>query len=195
MAAFSFKNTMIKGIALAAPLSIALYILLRFVKIFEKIIAPFAKKFEVDTFLGEITLSVLAVITMLAVAFAFGLLMQIPIISKSGKQLEDLILKMIPSLNHLKLMAVEKLDAENAVTNWKPILIEKGNGFMPAYLIEESAEWITFSKVKMPGTDPGDVFIEKKDGIKFTYISMSQLLDFNKQFGKGYIGFIEKEIK
>jgi uncharacterized membrane protein len=137
---------MIKGIALGAPLGIALYVLLRFIKIFEKIISPFAKKFEVETIFGEITLSILALLCMLAIAFFLGLLMQLPLISKLGKQLQEVILKMFPSLNHLKLMALEKLEIKNVATNWKPVLIEKGNGFTPAYLIDESTEWITFSK-------------------------------------------------
>jgi hypothetical protein len=194
MAAFSFKRTLIKGIALGAPLAIALYVFLRFVKIFEKIIAPFAKKFEVESIFGEITLSILAILSMLVLTFLLGLLMQLPFIAKLSRQLEDIILNMVPSLNHLKLMAVEKLDAENASTNWKPVLIEKGNSFLPAYLIEESADWITYSKIKIPGTDPGDVVVEKREGIGYTAISMTQLRQYNKQFGKGYISMIEKDI-
>lgn len=194
MAAFSFKRTLIKGIALGAPLAIAFYVFLRFVKIFEKIITPIAKKFEVESIFGEITLTILAIASMLVLTFLLGLLMQLSLIAKLSKQLEDVILKMVPSLNHLKLIAVEKLDAENAATNWKPVLIEKGSCFLPAYLIEESAKWITYSKIKIPGTDPGDMVVEKKEGIKYSALSMSQLKQYNKQFGKGYISLIEQDI-
>jgi uncharacterized membrane protein len=57
MTKFSLKSTIVRGIALAFPLSVVLYVLYKFIKIFEKIIGPIAKKFEIERVFGEITLT------------------------------------------------------------------------------------------------------------------------------------------
>lgn len=192
MANFSFKKTIIKGIALGAPLGIAVYILLRFIKIFEKIIAPFAKKFEVETIFGEITLSILAVLFMVVLAFLLGLLMQFPFVANIRRKIEAVILNMFPSLNRLKLMATEKLDIENAANKWRPVLLQKGKEYLPAFIIDEAGDWVTFAKVKAPSTEPGDIVVTNRSEVSYTEISMEEMKKFNKQFGKGYISLIGK---
>jgi hypothetical protein len=193
MRTFSFKKTIARGIALALPLGIVAYIFLRFVRLFEKIISPFAKKFGVESIFGDITLTLLAIIAILVITFLLGLLMQFSFVSNIRKQIEAVVLKVFPSLNHLKLMAAEKLDIENAVTNWTPVLLKKGEEYLPAFIIEEAGEWITLAKVKAPSTEPGDILVTKRNEVSYTQISMKEMKNFNKQFGKGYISVIEKK--
>lgn len=172
------------------PLSIVVYVIYKFIKIFEKIISPFAKKFGVDNVLGEITLTFFAILVILAIVFVLGLLMQIPLVRNMRKFVEGWILKFVPSLNHLKLMAVEKMDLENATTNWKPVLMLKGDQYLPAFVIEENNEWITLALAKAPSTEPKDMLIIKKGSVSYKEITMKQMKDFNKQFGKGYLSVI-----
>jgi hypothetical protein len=190
MASFSLKRTIGRGIALALPLSIVLYVIYKFIKIFEKVIAPIANKFGVENVLGEITLTFFAVLVILAIVFILGLLMQISLVRNTRKYVEGWILKFVPSLNHLKLMAVEKMDLENATTNWKPILLLKGDQYLPAFIIEENNEWITLALSKAPSTEPKDMLIVKKNSISYKEITMKQMSDCNKQFGKGYLSVI-----
>lgn len=190
MASFSLKRTIGRGIALALPLSIVVYVLYRFIKIFEKVIAPFAKKFGVDNVLGEITLTFFAVLAILAIVFILGLFMQISLVRDLRKYVEEWVLKFIPSLNHLKLMAAEKMDLENATSNWKPVLLLKGDQYLPGFIIEENNEWITLALAKAPSTEPKDMLIVKKSTISYKEITMKQMRDFNKQFGKGYLSVI-----
>jgi hypothetical protein len=192
MHTFSFKKTIISGITLALPLSVIGYVVFRIIGIFEKIISPFAKSIGVDTVFGEITLTVLAIFTLLVIAFILGLFMRFSIIFNIRKQLETMALQVVPSLNHLKLLAVEKLDMENATTNWKPVLVKKGEEYLPAYIIEETADWISIAKVKAPTIQPGDTITIKKTAIQYTEISMNEMRDCSKQFGKGYISLIRK---
>jgi hypothetical protein len=191
MSAFSLKQTMGRGIALALPLAIVVYVIYRFIKIFEKILGPVAKKMGVDSILGEITITFFAVLTLLVIAFLLGLLMRIPIVFELRKHVEGWILKFIPSLNHLKLMAAEKLNLENAVTQWKPVLYLKADQYVPAYLIEENADWITLASVKTPGTEPGSIMIFRKTTVTYQEISMKQMAEFNKGFGKGYLTLLK----
>lgn len=190
MANFSFKQTIGRGIALALPLGIVLYVLIKFVGIFEKAIAPLVKKFGIETIFGEITVTILALLVILVVMFLLGLLMQISIVRDARLYVEGWILKFVPSLNHLKLMAVEKMDLENATTNWKPILLLRGEQYLPAFIIEENNVWITLALAKAPSTEPKDMLIVKKDSISYKEITMKQMKDFNKQFGKGYLSVI-----
>ena len=80
MTKFSLKSTIFRGIALALPLSVVLYVLYKFMKIFEKLIEPIAEKFQIERVFGEITLTFFAVLAMLAIAFLLGLLMRIKLI-------------------------------------------------------------------------------------------------------------------
>ncbi|MEY2916893.1 MAG: hypothetical protein RIS73_607 [Bacteroidota bacterium] len=192
MASFSIKKTIINGIALALPLGIVFYVLTRFIEIFEKLIAPIAQKIGIENFFGKITLTVLAIAVIIIITFLLGLLMQFSFVKKNRRYLEEWILKLVPSLNQLKLMAEEKLDIENTTSNWKPVLLKNGEQYLPAYIIEENEEWITMAKIKIPTIDPGDLLITKKSAITYTEITMKELRQFNKQFGRGYISFIEK---
>ena len=192
MASFSIKKTIINGIALALPLGVVFYVLTRFIEIFEKLIAPIAQKIGIENFFGKITLTVLAVAVIIIITFLLGLLMQFSFVKKNRRYLEEWILKLVPSLNQLKLMAEEKLDIENTTSNWKPVLLKNGEQYLPAYIIEENEEWITMAKIKIPTIEPGDLLITKKSAITYTEITMKELRQFNKQFGKGYISFIKK---
>jgi hypothetical protein len=184
------KEILGRGIALALPLAIVFYVLYKFMKIVESAIAPLAKKFSVETVFGELTITFFAVLLMLAIVFILGLLMNISLVVKLRRIVESWILKFIPSLNHLKLMAADKLDLENAVSNWKPILLEKGPECIPAYIIEEDVEWITVAIAKGTTTEPKDMLIIKKSSISYQEITMKQMRDFNKQYGKGYISLV-----
>ncbi|HLO79508.1 MAG TPA: hypothetical protein VK166_01035 [Chitinophagaceae bacterium] len=190
MASFSLKRTIGRGIALALPLAIVVYVLYKFIKIFEKIMAPIANKFGIEHALGEITLTFFAILAILAIIFLLGLLMQISVVADVRKYVEGWILKFVPSLNHLKLMAAEKMDLDNATLNWKPVLLLKGDQYLPAFIIEENNEWVILGIAKAPGTEPKDMLIVKKNSVSYKEITMKQMHDCNKQFGKGYLSVI-----
>ncbi|BAO76383.1 hypothetical protein WPG_2153 [Winogradskyella sp. PG-2] len=96
-------------------------------KIFEKLIEPIAKKFQIEHVFGEITLTFFTVLAMLAIAFLLGLLMRIKLIANIRAEVESLVLKFIPSLNYLELMATERLKVDDIDLNWKPVLVLKGD--------------------------------------------------------------------
>ena len=188
----SFKKIFAQGIALALPLVALAYVMIKLVGIFEKMIAPLSKKLGVERILGDLTLTIFAVFILLVLAFILGLLMQFSFVSNFSKYLEDWMLKLVPSLNHLKMVAAEKLDLENAEVNWKPVLILNGGKYSPAYIVDETEEMITLLNVKIPSNDTGDVLITKKNSISYTDISLHDMRKYNRQYGKGYISMIEK---
>ena len=191
MSKFSLKSTIFRGIALAFPLSVVLYVLYKFMKIFESLISPIAKKYNIEHIFGEITLTFFAVLAMLAVAFLLGLLMRIKLVAILRGEVESLVLKFVPSLNYLELMAADRLNADNINLNWKPVLVLKGDQCFPAYVLEENEEWITLATVRIPNTDPSGMMLIKQNSIKCIPITMKEMRVCNKQFGKGYIDKIQ----
>lgn len=183
---FSIKKTFLRGIALAIPIGIAAYIVMHFIKVFEMHIDPLARKVGIEHIWGELTLTFLAVIALLVFVFILGLLMQLPFVADFRTQVEEIILKVFPSLNHLKLMAAEKLNAESATSKWRPALLKRNDQYYPVYIIEESPEWITYVGVKLPSTEPGDLVLVNRSSISYLEISMKQLTECNKNFGKEY---------
>lgn len=132
-----FKRILGRGLALAVPLAIVLYVFMRIVGVFEKIISPIAAKMGIQKVLGELTLTIFAVILIIIIILLLGLLMQIAIVSAIRSQVEDVILKFVPSLNQLKLMAADNLDLETAENAWRPVLLytkEKAK-YNPAFVV------------------------------------------------------------
>jgi hypothetical protein len=182
---------MIRGIALALPLAVVFYVLLRLIGILEKVITPVARKAGITTLLGDATITIIAILCICILVFLFGLLMQLAFIAAFRVYLQDWIIKLIPSLNQLKLIAAEQLEVDNAINLWKPVLLKNEDHFTPAFIIEETKEWITYVSVKPPSTKPDELFITKKELVQYREISMKQMIQGNKQFGKGYLTVIE----
>jgi uncharacterized membrane protein len=189
----SIKKTLLLGTALALPFGVVLYVALKFFKLFQVVMLPIAKRFGFTGLPGEILLVVLAGLLMLLLAFLFGLLMQFSIVNQFRVSIEEKILKLFPSLTHLKLLADEKLQTGDSFNDLKAVLLENHVGVIViAYLIEETEEFITYAKVKSPSMEAGEVTILRKNNTRYTEISMTELRLCNKQLGKGYIDILER---
>lgn len=187
----SFKKIFFSGIALAIPLGVVTYVFIKLLAIFEEMISPLAKKFGVEKVLGEVTLTVLTILILLVIMFLLGLLMRFSVVTGFRKGMEEVVLKFIPSLNHLKTMAADKLDFDHATNLWKPVLIHFENKYSPAFMVEENEELVTLFVTKGTSLDEGEILIANKKEISFSAITATQMKHCSKQFGKGYIAFIK----
>jgi hypothetical protein len=196
MSTFSLKKTIFNGITLAIPLGIILYVLMRIMGVLKKAITPIAEKIGIERLFGEITLTILVVFVILILIFVCGLLMRLPIIKGFRSYIEGLIIRVVPSLNHLKLIAAEKLDVQSETLQWKPILLWRKNEeeYVSAYLIEETNDWIIIAITNMPSTEPGQVLITKKSVVVYKEITMTEMQEHNKLFGKGYLSLIDTNV-
>ena len=196
MSTFSLKKTIFNGITLAIPLGIILYVLMRIMGVLEKAITPIAQKIGIDRLFGQITLTILVVFVILILIFVCGLLMRLPIIKGFRSYIEGLIIRVVPSLNHLKLIAAEKLDVQTEAMQWKPVLAWRKNEeeYVPAYIIEETNDWIILAFANMPSTEPGQVLITKKSVVIYKEITMTEMQEHNKLFGKGYLSLIDTNV-
>jgi hypothetical protein len=187
----SLKKVLANGLALAVPIGIIVYVFIKILEIFEKLIGPVSKKFGIDHLLGELTLTIFAVFILLVLIFLLGMLRQLPLVKKFSQFMEEIVLKVFPSFSYLKTVGAEKFDVENADNTWRAVVIKKENDLFPAFLIDENADWITLVKVKAPGTDLGDFLICRKNTVGIQEITIKEMKQLNKQYGKGYLKYLE----
>lgn len=187
-----FKRTLGRGIAIAIPLGVIAYVFIKIVAIFEKLIRPVANKLGIEKILGELTLTILAVLILFLIMLLLGVLMQLSFFAAITQTVEDVVIKFIPSLNNVKSLVEEKFDIENASPDWKPVILLHEQKYFGAFIIEELENLITLYVLKGISLDEGEILItDKKDVVTFD-ITASDLHKFGKQFGKGYLPRIKK---
>ncbi len=187
----TIKSTFATGLAIAIPLGVVLYVFVRLFDILEKLIGPLATKLGIDRILGGLTLTIFSVLMFLLAMFVLGLLMRISFLAGLGKSIEDLVFRLIPSLNAARNMMAEKLDVQNALGTWKPVMMHYEEIYMPAFLIEESDDLVTLFLMKGIELSEGEILITKKEKVRLTELTTSQIHIFSKQFGKGYLSVIK----
>jgi uncharacterized membrane protein len=188
-----FKKALGRGLALAIPLAIVLYVFAKIVGIFTKIIAPVAHKVGIAHIWGELTLTIFAIILIILIILLLGLLMRIAVVATIRAQVEDLILKFIPSLNQLKLLAADTLDLEDAETTWRPVLLyvkEKGK-YSPAFVVEEDELRVTLFVLVETAMQKGEVAVYDKERVTLIPLTFTQLHVSNRAAGKGYLALLK----
>jgi uncharacterized membrane protein len=188
-----FKKALGRGLALAIPLAIVLYVFAKIVGVFRKVIAPVAHDVGVEHVWGELTLTIFAIILIILIILVLGLLMQIAVVATVREQVEDIILKFVPSLNQLKLMAADTLDLEDAETTWRPVLFyekEKGK-YSPAFVVEQDDERVTLFVLIETAMQKGEVNIFDLDRVVLIPLTFTQLHAGNRAAGKGYLALLK----
>ena len=193
MSKFKFKTILGRGLALAVPLAIVLYVFLRVIEVFKKLIAPVAEKIGVDRVRGELVLTILAIALIILIIVLLGLLMQITVVATVRSQVENIILKFVPSLNQLKLMAADTLDLDTEENTWRPVLLytkEKAK-YNPAFIVEEDEEMLTLFICLETNIRKGEILIVNKEKVSTIPISFTDLHKSTRAAGKGFLGIIK----
>ena len=193
MSKFKFKTILGRGLALAVPLAIVLYVFLRVIEVFKKLIAPVAEKIGVDRVRGELVLTILAIALIILIIVLLGLLMQITVVATVRSQVENIILKFVPSLNQLKLMAADTLDLDTEENTWRPVLLytkEKAK-YNPALIVEEDEEMLTLFICLETNIRKGEILIVNKEKVSTIPISFTDLHKCTRAAGKGFLGIIK----
>lgn len=185
MAKKNFKAIIGDGIALALPLAVLLYVFIKIIEFIQKTISPIAKKLGMDTFLGDITVTVLALVLLLVFFLACGLFMQFGIVSKMRDSIESIILRFFPSLNILKTLLAERFETENATAFWKPVLLQQSHSFSFALLVEESPTVGVFFILDKNSLQEGKTEILKREQYTYTHVDAAKMRKCVKQYGAG----------
>ncbi|ATL49286.1 hypothetical protein COR50_20080 [Chitinophaga caeni] len=192
MAFNNFKNILGRGIILAIPLGVIIYVFIRLIGMLATFIQPLAMKLGIQRILGEFTLIIFAVLLIIIFMYILGLLMGLSFIASLSKKMENLVYRLVPSLNQIKLLATEKLDFNTQLDSWKPVILYYEEKYSPAYVVEEDDQMITLFVIKGTTLSDGEILITKRDDVSLQEITTAQLHQFSRQYGKGFLSVVNK---
>jgi len=188
----TFRKTFVNGMALAVPLGIVLFIFGKLVGYVANVIHPLADRLGISHVLGRLTLTILAILLILALVLVLGMLMRFALIASIRDWMEDMILKIIPSLRHLKMLASETADFGNAQNKWIPAFIFIEDRYTPGYVVEQNDELVTFFALANGDWGEGEIVVTSKENLKILPVDAFELNASTRLFGKGYLKMIDK---
>lgn len=186
MKKINIKQTFINGLFLALPLLAILYIGLKIVGIIEKLISPLAHKIGVQHLLGELTLTIFALIILLIFFLILGILLHANLLRELNYQLENVAYKLIPQLYKVKTLAYDNND-QTFSKGWKPIILKEEEGWVPAYITEENEIWLTVYIPDAPDGNTGAIKMLETSCAIYKSIDGLKLHSILHNFGKGMI--------
>lgn len=186
MKQFDFRQTFINGLFLALPVLAILYLGFMVVQVIEKVIAPIAGKIGVQHLMGEITLTIFALVILIILFFILGLLLHVNILRGLNIQVESIAYKLVPQLYELKALTTDD-DKASPTSGWKPVLLLEGEGWVPAYITEENEKWISVFLPESPDGKNGTVKILESGTARYKAIEGMRLLAIIHHYGKGMI--------
>ncbi|WP_443937402.1 hypothetical protein [Pedobacter sp. MW01-1-1] len=195
MSKVKFKTILGRGVALAIPLGVVLYVFAKIIGVLQKVIAPLAAKLGIDRIWGELTLFILTIVIIVLIILLLGLLMQVAFVSVLKNQVEEIILKFVPSLNQLKLMAADGLDYDEEENKWTPVLvkmIDKGS-YHPAFIIEEDENLVTLFLCYDTALKKGQILTYEKNQVELKPVGYLDLKRASREAGKGYIALLNNK--
>jgi len=183
------KATLVGGVLFLLPLVVLLVILTHAMNFASKVAEPVLKALP-DGMLGKGFLPVAAVLMLIFVSFAAGLLAR----TRSGKGVigwfEGSILGGIPQYQIAKSVAEGLAHVDNA-KSVSPILVSVEGGWQLGYHIETLENgWSTVLLPQAPSPMSGNVMYMPADRIRQLDITMAQAMSVVKRLGVGSVGVL-----
>lgn len=186
MKKFNLRQTFINGAFFALPVMALLYLGIKIVHIIEKIIAPTAQKLGIQHLLGQLTLTILAVIILLIACFVLGILLHLKMMQHINRQVENLAYKFVPQLNKLKSFALQ--DESVAQGNqWKTVLLQEGDSWVPACIIAKGETWTTVFFPEPPDGLSGSIKLISTTLMNYQPIDGRKFYSIIQQYGQGLL--------
>jgi hypothetical protein len=195
MKANKTKTNLAMGLFLTLVIGVIAYILIKVDGILKKIITPIAHKLQMENIFGELTITILAILSIVILIFVLGFISELPSFSRYKEKMEEFFLKIYPPLSYLKVMADEKLHIERVKADWKPVLALIDNRYLPSFVVEENEEWVTLSVLYVPKSDPMEILIVRKDATQLIPMTTAQMLHNNRLYGMGHLSLIPSALK
>ena len=183
------------GVALAIPMAVIAYVLFKAHKVMKDGIGTIAEKLGIHELFGKLTLSILALVAIMLIILAMGLLMQLAIVNRVRKDVESVILKFFPSLNRVNAMMADRFDREEESTTWKPVILHQSGKYRFAFLIEEKDELGVFFVVKGSTVSEGDTEILEKKGYSYTPVVTQDMKKVLNHYCVGATDLVRKTMK
>jgi uncharacterized membrane protein len=181
------KTTIVGGILFLLPVALVLLVLNHAFKLAGKVVRPITHTLHFDhTISGVGTATVLAVLLLITVSFAAGIVAR----TNGGRRIsgwfENSFLGGLPQYQLVKSMGEGLAQIEGA-DDLKPALISVDGGWQMGYLLESLGnDWVAVFVPQAPTLTSGNVMYIPTDRIKLLNISMVKARSIIKHIGIGY---------
>jgi uncharacterized membrane protein len=186
MKRINFKQTFINGLFLALPVLALLYLGFKIIRIIEKLISPLANKVGVQHLLGELTLTIFALVILLIVFFILGILLHVNLLRDLNKQVEAVAYKLVPQLYKVKAFALND-ESDSFSEGWETVLLKEGKNWVPAYITDASGEWISVFLPQAPDGKNGYIKLIEASSINYKVIDGMKFRSIVHHYGNGII--------
>lgn len=179
----SIKKTFIVGLSFIIPLVLLIYLLLKVIEAFRKIVAPIADKIEISLWGGETTSRIIAIVVLLILSFVIGLLARMKKEHSIKDWIEDNILSMIPGYLLLKGMTEEAIGFDSKHLK-EVVLINMGSTWRIGFIMERIDEDLnTVFIPSAPNPLGGIVVFAKWDVLKKLDMDEVSVMKIHRKLG------------
>jgi uncharacterized membrane protein len=177
----SFVNVLVTGVIVIAPIYLALLLLLKALQSLAGFVRPVAVMLP-ERFPAE---NVLAVLLLLVVCFAVGVLVRTPPGRAIVARLESSLLQKIPGYEILRGLT-HQLAHETEERDWMPALVEIEDALVPAFIIEEIDEGrFAVFVPSVPTPFAGAIYIIDRQRVHLLDVPFTQAAKTVARWGSG----------
>ena len=180
------KTTIVGGVLFLLPVALVFLVLDHALKLAGKVIQPISHSLNFDRAVTGISVAtVLAVVVLIAVSFAAGIVARPNAGRRISRWVESSFLGGLPQYQMVKSMGEGLAQIEGA-QDLKPVLISVDGGWQIGYLLEPLENgWVAVFVPQAPTPTAGKVMYLPSDRIRPLNISMLQARSIVKHIGIG----------
>ena len=180
---FSTK-ALVGGFLAAAPVYLAILLLLKAMKSLGGLVRPL-KILHPPQLNNEVAQTVLALLILLSVCYAFGIALLTRPGRAAGEWIHRTVLVKIPGYTVVQSLTLQ-LTGEAREDEWRPALIEIEDGLVPAFIIEEIRDGrYTVFAPSVPSPLMGSIYVLHQERVHPVNASFVQAFQVLSRWGSG----------
>ncbi len=183
------RSTLIGGILFLLPVAMLLMMLNNVHLMMTKVVAPLSDRLP-DLMLGFDGSRLLALVLLVLLCFASGLLVKSALIKRWISRLEDQVLAYLPGYAMLKSLTASAV-GEEIDNSLKTVLVQDGDTWKIGFLVEEGEGFSTVFFPDAPRHDSGELKIVPTGSVRKVNISSNKAAKSLNSFGKGAIQWMK----
>ncbi len=180
------RTTIVGGVLFLLPVALVLLVLNHALQLAGKVVQPISHNLHFDRAVTGVSIAtVLAVVLLIAVSFAAGIVARTNIGRRISRWFESSFLGGLPQYQMMKSMGEGLAQIEGA-EDLKPVLVGIDGGWQIGYLLESLENgWVAVFVPQAPTPTAGNVMYLPADRIRPLNISMLQARSIVKHIGIG----------
>lgn len=182
------KTTIVGGVLFLLPVALVLLVLAHAMRLATKVAGPISDTLQLES-LGRVAgvsaVSVVAILVLVVVSFAAGLLARTDVGARLNRWFEESVLGGLPQYQMMKSMAEGLAQVESA-SGMKPVLVSIEDGWQIGYQLETlDGGWVAVFLPQAPTPMSGNVMYFPAARVRPLEISMVQAMSVVKHIGAG----------